>query len=51
MIIEDSWEVFDMCKTCGTGPKEPCYNLKKSTSKNLVKNTTHHAGRNRLPKL
>lgn len=46
--IQASWEVFDMCNTCGTGAKEPCYNLKWSTSKNLIINNTVHHGRKML---
>jgi hypothetical protein len=47
-IVYPSWEVFDECDTCCTGPKQPCYNLKKSTSKNLIPSTVPHPGRKRL---
>lgn len=42
-----SWEVFDECETCCTGPKEPCYRL-NSTSKKPVINQLPHHGRKRL---
>lgn len=47
-IPESSWEVFDECDTCCTPAKGPCYNLKKSTSKNLIVNSTPHRGRKKL---
>lgn len=45
-----SWEVFDICPKCGTGEKEPCYNLRRSTPKNLVSAKNPHRGRHFLDK-
>lgn len=50
MTTKPSWEIFDKCETCMAEARKPCWNLRKSTTKNRVQTTYPHKGRPRFKK-